>query len=448
MRGRHFTLACAASVVAISAAPEAQAQIGGAVFARACMGKGGDKIDRADIAEALLIEAGISPSDFISEVAETVGSPAVTNDALLVTGVRAVRANPNDRRFSDINSGMNDIDDVLNNGPSGIIVENPGGQRITVFTDAPPSWQITCKVADPDEPITRLPTAPPRFAIRETPEELWLGGQEARSAGALSLGFERSRTELDDGTRKTETSFSVAGTAGLRLTRPGSPFGHIYLFANYDLQRDRTRPAPVLGAGESQGDGDTNALAIGFDGALRFPLGGNAAETYIGLNLQTSAVFDFANDASRLRFRAIVTPHPRWDLGLCRLGSFSAGPLRARCEFSAEVQIAHVTRRGTTELGNYDTFLAAGGRAGIDFFLPTQGEDSPDTGFLGSVRYRFLHVLHGAPDDIERLEIKLAHRFWTAGNVGIDVGFTYTRGTNELSFENENKLTFGLGLIY
>ena len=234
----------------------------------------------------------------------------------------------------------------------------------------------------------------------------------------------------------------------MRLTPGSSRDFHTYLFATYNLDRDRTRPRPTLAPGATEGDGDTNALALGLDAHVGGCLGGCSRGLPMDLTLQAGPVFDFAHDASRLQFRALLYPRPDLDLGICRVSSFSAGPLRGRCEAGLDVQMAHVLKRGTTELGNYDTFIAAGVRLGARFFLPTRAGEDADTGFLASVNYRFLPVIEGPGDNIERLECKLAHRFWTGGNAGIDVGFSYTRGTNELSFEEEDKMTFGFGLVY
>ena len=47
-------------------------------------------------------------------------------------------------------------------------------------------------------------------------------------------------------------------------------------------------------------------------------------------DVQAGTIFDFANDADRLRLKIRLWPRPDMDLGICRLNSFSAGPLRGR----------------------------------------------------------------------------------------------------------------------
>ena len=39
-------------------------------------------------------------------------------------------------------------------------------------------------------------------------------------------------------------------------------------------------------------------------------------------------------------------------------------------------------------------------------------------------------------------------RFWTETTAGVDIGFAYSKGRNELSYEKEDVLSIGLGLIY
>ncbi|HEY5710654.1 MAG TPA: hypothetical protein VIT38_02065 [Allosphingosinicella sp.] len=460
MNRPRLALALAGSAIALVMTSPAEAQVApmpAAVLDRACNGKGEGEITRTDIARAMLVEAGIPAAEIITGRTLQVSDVGHSLDEILagileaapVAQVRGILAEdvPGPRRTA-LRFGVHALEDRLNDQSERVTVVRPGNQPISLFADGQPAWRITCKAPDPADNPADPPSPPARFAIRETPEELWLTGRARRKAGAFALGFERSRSVLENGTRETNTSFNIDGTVGLRVTPDTSRDFHAYLFATYNLQQDRTRPPPTLAAGESESDDDTNALALGIDGQYAGCLGGCAHGLPLELNLQMATIFDFANDASRLRLRAILTPRPVIDLGLCRVSVFSRGPLRSRCEFSAEIQGARVLRRGTTELGNYDSYLALGGRAGIEFFLPTLPSEDAATGFFASLNYRFLPVVHGPPEDIERLEIKIGHRFWTAGNVGIDVGFTYTKGTNELSFEEEDVLGFGLGLIF
>jgi len=208
----------------------------------------------------------------------------------------------------------------------------------------------------------------------------------------------------------------------------------------------RTKPAPQLAPGASQSDGDTDTLETGLLVATQ--LTRNEDKFKLFLDAQASAIWDFANDARRLRLKANLRPVPVGTLGLCGIGRYEplvpVIGLKTICRFQFEVDAAKVLKKGTTELGNYDSFLAAGGRAEFQAFLPT----ADGMGLLAGVTYRYLPVLHGPDDDIERFEASLKHRFWTKRNVGIDVGFSFTKGTNELSFEKEDVLTFGLGVIY
>jgi hypothetical protein len=453
MRAAPILLPLAGSAVGLLVASEARAQqqpAAEAVIARVCAMRSEQAISETDIAEAMLTEAGIPPATLLAGItlpSSSAGQPlSEVYGALLIDRVRARRTEipQNEREAalrSAINGGINNLEQYLNHEQTKVTIVRAADSRVTLFGGAQPTWTATCKSQEPPPPIIHTPAPPPRIAIRETAEELWLDDDGRTKAGAFALGFERTRSTLDDGTRKTETSFTIDGTIGLRLTPPQSPLGHVYLFATYNLERNRTQPPPTLGPGEAQSDGDTNALALGFDAHLQPRIG----SIYADLNLQPSMVFDFANDARRIRTRAIFTPRFDSPNGLCGFGSFTAGPLRRRCVLSAEIEGAHILRRGTTKLGDYVNFLAAGVRGGIEFFLPTSPRD--DTGLLAGVTYRFLAAIHG-PRDIRRLDANLTHRFWTGADVGIDVGFTYQRGTNELTFEHEDKLTFGLGIVY
>lgn len=456
MSAVRLALALTASTVTLLHASQASAQVqpqGAAVLTRACMGKGGQMIGETDLAEAMLIEAQISPSDFIRSVpvppsieVPTLGQlgPELIRRIRLVNDWSPTGRSPREVLMLDaVQAGIPNLEQQLNSPSPGLTVDRGNRPSVALFTGSAPTWRLTCKEQDPPRQVTADPPAPPRFAIRETPEELWLTDSDERAeAGAFSVGLERTRTTLDNGTRKTTTDFTIDGTAGVRLTSDTSRNLDVFLFGTYNLERSRVRPRPTLGPGESEGDGDTNVLALGFDAHFGGFLGGFPLDA----NLQTSMLFDFANDASRFRLRAVLTPRRIADIGLCGINYFIGDRFRSRCVVSGEIESAWVTRRGTTELGAYDTFLAIGGRAGIEFFLPKSPGNK--NGFLASLTYRLLPVIHGPSDDIERFEASLSHRFWTSSDVGIDVGFTYIRGTNALSFVNEDKLTFGVGIIY
>jgi hypothetical protein len=432
----------------------------GELIARACTGNAGNVIGQVRLAEAILIEAGKSPSEFV------VAAPAVIPEGMSLTEVyqQAMVARlgkiaageepePPEEAFL-LQSTVETLEAALlrvkpgQDAPLTIEGERPQGAPF-LFQAEKPDWTLRCKKADPGATFVQSFEdfdPPPGFAIRSTPEELSLTGKERRGAGALALGFDRTRSKLDDGTTKTETNVTISGTAGVRLSGEQSQSTSAYAYARYELKQGRTKPAPQLDPGASQSDGDTDTLETGL--LLATQLTRNEDKFKLFLDLQGSAIWDFANEARRLRLKANLRPVPVGSLGLCGIGRYEALipaiGLKTKCRLQFEVEGAKILRQGTTELGTYDTFLAAGGRVEFQAFLPT----AEGMGFLAGATYRYLPVLHGPDDDVERFEASVKHRFWTKRSVGIDVGFSYTKGTNELSFEKEDVLTFGLGIIY
>lgn len=466
MSGRDRTagltslIALAASLAAVPLEPAnaADTPAPGSIIDRACASRQGQVIDRVRLGEALIIEAGGFPSELVTDL--TGGNPPLSHGEAVIRRLGEIQdyerthdaPHPMDPERLLL-SAMSLVQAELQNSRSEEgaplrLAGNPSGPS-WLFLPATAGFTLTCKTGDPDPDYvsaTEKSSPPPAFAIRSTPEELSLRGKAGRKAGAFTLGFERSRTKLDDGTSKTDTSFSINGTVGARLSSATSQRTTSYLYGRYELQRARTRPAPALAVGASEGDGDTNVLEVG--GLLDTELLGNRSEFKLFLNAQLAGLFDFANDASRAKFRAILTPAYDHPLGICGFGSYKSlgksGKLMARCGLQFEAESARVLRQGRTQLGTFDSYFALGGRATYELFMPTDGE----SGLIGTATYRLLPILHGPNGEIERFEASLKHRFWTSAKVGIDVGFSYTKGTNELSFEEEDVLKFGLGIIY
>jgi hypothetical protein len=459
-------MASAACTAAAALAPEASAfarintPLPGEVIVRACSGNAGRPISRVRLAEAIVIQAGKAPSEFVGGVPEAVPTGTSIADAYgqaLVERLGKIGAGAEPETADNaylLQSTVETLEAALlrqkpgQKGPLTIEGERPT-EAPFLFQSPQPGWTLRCAEEDEGrtfvadyEDFDRLPS----FALRSRPEELSLTGTQRRSAGALALAYDRTRSTLDDGSRKTETNLAVSGTAGVRLSGRDAQKGSAFGYARYELKQGRTRPAPALAPGASQSDGDTHALETGF--LVSAQLTRNEDDFKIFLDAQASDVWDFANDARRLRLKTTVRLVPIGTLGICGLGRFQPLipqiGLKTKCQFQLEVEGAGVLKRGTTKLGSYDSFLAAGGRADFQAFLPT----ADGMGFVGELSYRYLPVIHGPPADIKRLEASLKHRFWTARDIGVDVGFNYTRGTNELSFEKENVFSFGLGIIY
>lgn len=434
----------------------------GAIISRACAPRpnmsrtGAREASQTQLAEALLAESGILPSDFVDAVDRdlTYRSALFKGMKLLARDVRGEAASDEadavERLDPDgrVRGAIQNLGFALNGGESGLIVTPAGTRPIALYAEEQPRWTLTCKPKPESTFVTDVedPASGQSFAIRKKPEELGLTGKEAKAAGAFELAFSRTRTDIAGGGTKTDTNLSVDGTVGLRLTG-ASEVSSAYLFGRYQLERARTRPAPTLAPGASQGDGDTNALEAGLTGTLWL---NTDKPVNFAINGQLSGVFDFANDSQRAKAKIAVTPGfdlPDGAFPLCGIGQYQrvSGKLTARCGMQFEVEAAHVFRAGTAKIGAQDLFVAAGGKLSYELFLPT---DSGGSEVVAGFSYRYLPVVHGALQDIERMEAQLKHRFWSADKIGIDVGFSYNKGTSELSFEEEDVFKFGVGLIF
>lgn len=456
-RGALAGLALAGAAEAAQAASAGPADI----LARACAGRADDEISQARLGEALLIELKIIPSEFVAGAMPATPNPdlslAEAYAGALVARLGEIEARGGGHEADPDNDIIGSIrrlrSDLVLASRRDEIPLSIDGRAVRgsdrFFDSTSPRPSLKCAPGDPEPTqIGELEDYSPgaAFAIREKPEELGLVGKERRAAGSFGLALERTRTRQDDGSTKTATDFSINGTVGVRLSSAKSARTTSYLYGRYELQQARTKPAPALAPGASQSDDDTEVLETGV--TLSTDLMSNESEFKLFVDAQAAAVFDFANDAQRLKLRALIRPAFDVSLGLCGLGSYellsSSMRLMGRCRFNFDVEAAKVLKRGSSPLGDFDSFLAAGGKAEFEALLPTgEGMD-----VVGSVAYRFLPVLHGRPDEIERFEASLKYRFWTRSQLGLDVGFTYTKGTNELSFEHEDVLTFGLGVIF
>ena len=462
-RSRLLSRGALTGLALVGAAEGAQAASANpvAVLARACAGRADAEISHARLGAARLIELKIIPSEFVADAMSGTPNPDLTMAeayaGALVARLGEIEAGPGGHQAdprNDIHGSIRRLrsDLVLASRRDEIPLSIDGRAFLgsdRVFATSSPRPALKCAPADPEPTQTGEMedySAGAEFAIREKPEELAMVGKERRGAGSFGLALERTRTRQEDGSTKTATDFSINGTAGVRLSSAKSARTTSYLYGRYELQQARTKPAPTLAPGASQSDDDTDVLETGF--TLSTDLMSNESKFKLFVDAQAAAVFDFANDAQRLKLRALIRPALDVSLGLCGLGSYellsSSLGLMGRCRFNFDVEAAKILKRGSSPIGDFDSFLAAGGKAEFEALLPT-GEAMD---VVGSVAYRFLPVLHGGPDEIERFEASLKYRFWTRSQLGLDLGFTYTKGTNELSFEHEDVLTFGLGVIF
>ena len=429
------------------------------VVARACAGNKGQLIDQTAIAEALLIEDGRVPFRFLLSAEADGYTGTVSSEKSFQSEMYSIFSEIRSAANADSGDGIHPLDadermadairaiEVLLNDKSKVQFDgiNPGG----LFLSSNQTQKVKCldgKAVKPFLEVLEQASPPKIIAIREKPEELWLGGKEGRKAGSFKVGLNRTKTIQDDGTKKRELNVSIDGTVGLRITKPDSSNGHTFAFGKYNLNRDRVVPKPQLAAGKTEADSDTDVLEVGLVSKIQADLPKLAMDLFI----QSSAIFDFANNSERIKVKGILQPGFVSDFGICNFGSLKpltiSNGLRTRCSVQLEAEGAGITKRGKSKFQTFDTFFALGGTATFEAFLPTS--DGNDDGVLASAKYRFLPVVHGPFDNIERLELELKHRFWSEVGFGIDIGASFIKGTNELSFDEEDILTLGAGVIF
>ncbi len=315
-----------------------------------------------------------------------------------------------------------------------------------LFSEASEAATFTCKPAKTKTILAGIaaPPARARFALREKPEDLGLTGKDRKAASAFAFGVEKKWSTDEDGVETESTTLKFDGTAGLRLTSDDSPLV-TYAFAQYNLDRTRSEPAAPLEPGKRRNENDTNVLALGasFD-YFHYREG----QSSFWVTAQSAYLNDFVDDSERIRISAKLDPGFNGDLGLCRAGSIgyfgTSTKIGARCLARLDSEIGFWLNDGISTAKSYDDFVAIG--ANFSYELYFDADDK--TGVLASVNYRYLPVLSGTLDDIERFEFTLGQRFWTGSNLGIEVKASYNNGTNALSLMEEEELSVGIGLIY
>lgn len=412
------------------------------VFDRACRATGAqiENLSQQRIAEALVAENGLLPSDFgttsasLPEMLRTIRLPSTTIEGTarqrLLASITLTEARIRERNIEAIT--------VTGAVPDGIGY---------LFADSPRTFTLACvKSTVPASIDTSLVSTlkKRRVAVRKKPEEFALEGKSRKEAGSLALGVERVWTEADDGSEEKTTTLKVDGAIGVLLTDFASDFS-LYGFAQYSLDKARKIPAPVLAPGKRRDEDDTNVLAIGT--AIDAYAAGARSGSY-WLTSQISYVLDFVDDSERFRISGQFEPGWNISLPFCNLGSArffdEKATIGARCLIRLDSEVGLWTRDGIDPEETYEDFVAFGPRAGYEIFIANGDQQE----LLGSIAYRYLPVLAGERDDFERFDASLKQRFWTVIGLGFDIGVNYVSGDNSLSLEDEKKLTFNFGLIY
>lgn len=287
---------------------------------------------------------------------------------------------------------------------------------------------------------------PPGLGVTKKIEDLALTGDSRKTAESATIGAKRIRSLADDGTRKTSTTLTFDGTVGVRLTgteasAPG------FMFANYTLSRERTKPAAELAAGARRDDKDTNGLSLGLQ------LTDIELLPVLTAAFQTSYVMDFVKGSRRGVGSVLLTPS--WgkpknaDLGICRFGalkpiSLNGFNFRTQCYAAAQLEYSHVFRLGRADFKKHGDFFAAGLVVGIDVAPPVFEK----SGVVASLRYRYLPTISGTAPDVSRWDAALKYRWWLSGGGAFDMGVTYKRGEEFKTYSDEDSLELTLGFIF
>lgn len=290
-----------------------------------------------------------------------------------------------------------------------------------------------------------LENGEPILRLRGTPKELAATGPDRLSAGAARLSIERERVWRDDGTRRRDTTLAIQGALGLALEELEKRSA--YLYAAYQLERVRSRPAPALPPGESAADGDTNVLEIGL--TSRQMLAPRGLPVSAELVASGSLILDRVTRSERMRFDLALSPgFGDVSFGLCAYGRFGAflPGIGARCTAALRWQVNRFLDRGRGDSGS-DEFVLGGGEVTWEF-APFVDRVLLRSGVFAGMTYRYEASLRGDVRDIDRFTAYLKYRHWFGTRFGVDFGFDFADGINPESLVDENRLRVGFGVIF
>lgn len=440
------------------------------VLKHACNGltpnsSGQTVLPRYRIAEAILLGAGRSPSDILDTSAATLSPTSYRNYLTsLYNEIDEFGLNhPKDDADSNILRSTKLVANFLYRG--GAVDGEPA--KVANSADLPPKIEGTW-LFDPQNTVvilcgkkssTPTPTTmqelqkvaeKPRLAIRAKPEDFSLGGDEREKADSFKVGLEKEWKTDDEGTEKATITLKINGAIGYRLSsfdpieNPNSTSA--YLFANYNLERKRTNPPAPLDPGKRRNENDTNALALGVvvDGELTK----NDSQWKLFATNNTSYVFNFVDDSQKLRVRSLIEVlSPKEQSFFCLFGrgyQLGFGGLVTRCNIKLDIESAIQTKRGLADPTLFDSYVATGVIGNIQIFSP----NGKKTQSLGEISYRRLEIITGNAPKIERFEASLKQRYWFQTDAAMDLGFSYVNGNNELTLDDEKKISFEIGFLF
>jgi hypothetical protein len=401
--------------------------------------KGSPTVARSRLANFILADVGIAPMDLPSGGDPDLGARMV---AAIVKAHDAEA--PTDQQWQ-IKYVVQQLEFELGRGSAipfqaeGVRAANPGTIPGWLFQSAD-NDTLTCfvKEAAGADAHATPPGSVTRLMLRQMADDLAL--DSLKKAGSAKFGYTRERSRLSDGTRKTDSTWTIDATLGLRIN-PAEAAQPYYLYASYKRKRARTRPVPQLPVGQSESDSDIDVLEVGAGGG--FLLGSNQ------LVANVSVVNDLADNSNRLKASAQFIPaFFNVNLGFCRVGEatdpFHIGPWKfaARCSVTFLAEANHVFHAGRGTFTKNDEFLLAGGKVGWELF--PNGKDGP----AASLFYRREWRVAGTSPSIDRLDAFLGYRVFVSQRFAVDLGLTYAKGRDPKSFKPEDKLEVSFGLLF
>lgn len=325
-----------------------------------------------------------------------------------------------------------------------------------------PGLTLRCLLPESDSAAEEAAPGPlsGRLRLRGNVDALTAEGDERTTADAASFGFQRVRSFLEDGTRKQVNIYTVNAVLGFVAIDNGRT--GLMPYVSYELNRERTKPAPALVPPATLGDGDTDVLKLGLIASHHFRIAGTGnynggapqrqeGKYGITVSLDGAYLFDFVKDSERLRGRVTTSLYTDENvLGLCGFGSlttFADSSIWTLCELEGIVSVNALTKRGTLPVGTSDSFSHMGGRLA---FTAYSGEPTKDGMFFNAEYVRLWRIdgsAIGVPD-IRRHSFNLGYRWWNDDNFAFELKAQLIDGINPDSLADENSLSIGFGIIF
>jgi len=424
------------------------------------------EIRQRDLAEAVLVAAGMLPSKLTQLVATGPGRPAdyrPSADDISIGALTFVR-NPDliggkqTGRIYDLLAVLSDHLTQQGGALTGKLVVIGAEPEGSVFAEGvklicpgkTPLTQIAGALPAPRERSKGAKLGANPIVVRQKVEDFGVAAKDA--SGSFQGSYSRQRsTDLDGATTVTKT-LAVRGVLGLRLAGDGEA-SYLFGYGDYALNRVRktTRPIATPAANDGRAK-DVDALELGLSGSV--PLGDD--DVIVRLSGRAGAILDFATGARRLVGGLRAEPTGIGTIGspraaLCGFGAYSDNvfglPIEARCSAAARIEVSEVLRAGTAKLTKADELVAIGGDVTWEFRPRLLSDGKPRDGMVGSLVYRYQRMVAGQAPDIDRFDATLKYRWWTK-DLAFDLGFTYSDGTEPKSLADENKLSITIGILY